>query len=400
MDDINKRDKEIAMDFLHSENMIDIIADDYEKFGLVNERKASLTVHYIASSCKLENPLAGYICSSSATGKSLVIEISKKLMVKDAVIDLSRMTPNTLFYQGLRDPNCIQHKFLIIAENVGAKEANYAIRLLLSEKKLSLWTTIDKEPVEIWLYGPISYIDSSTSQIFHEETSNRLLDIALNDSIEQNKAVLEYKKRRAVNGCNESEQQEIVRRHRTAQCLLKSMDVIIPYAMEILFPYHQTRTRRDFQKFIDLISVIAYLHQYQREKVSLNGKEYIKADVIDYEIAYNLIESIIKRSLDELKPKSRELYQIIKEFVYNKAKKGRQNLYDINFRRNDIVKDSQWTLRQVRTYIDDLVKCEYINVVSGNKGKEYVYRLSQSDIAENSKSEITTPEELREKLKE
>jgi len=348
----------------------------------------------------LINPLAGSIRSSSSSGKSLVIEISKKLMVKDAVIDLSRMTPNTLFYQGLRDPNCIQYRFLIIAENVGAKEANYPIRLLLSEKKLSLWTTIDKEPVEIRLNGPVSYIDTSTSQIVHEETSNRLLDIALNDSIEQNRAVLEYKKRRAINGWNENEQHEIIQRHQAAQRLLKSMDVIIPYAMEIQFPYHQTRTRRDFQKFIDLISVIAYLHQYQREKVSLNGKEYIKADVFDYEIAYNLIESIIKRSLDELKPKSRELYQITKEFVNNKARKNGQNFHDINFARNDIVKHSEWSLRQVRTHIDDLINCEYIRIVSGNKGTEYVYQLNQSDITENSKLEITTPEELREKWKE
>ena len=44
---IDKKDMEIAMDFLHSENMMDITADDYEKYGLINERKASLFINYL-----------------------------------------------------------------------------------------------------------------------------------------------------------------------------------------------------------------------------------------------------------------------------------------------------------------------------------------------------------------
>lgn len=400
MCNINKKEKEIAMDFLNSSNLIEIIANDSEKLGIINERNASLLAYCVASSRKLENPLATVIRSGSSSGKSKLIEFVKKVIPEEDVKDFTRITKQPFFYTGIKDPYLIQHKFIVIEEGTGAKEANYAVRVLLSEKELSLYTTINKEAVEILLFGPISYMESSTSDVYNEETENRLLEIALNESIAQNVAVQEYKKKRAASGWNENEEKSIIQRHHTAQRLLKKVDVIIPYAEEIKFPFTQIRTRRDFQKFLDLISVVAYLHQFQREAKSINGSDYIEANLSDYEIAYNLIESIIKRSLDELKPKSRELFQIIKDIVDDKAKKTKRDSSDINFTRNDIIKDSEWTLRQARTYIGDLVNSEYIQVLSGNKGKEYVYKLNKSDTIDNSKFNITTPKKLREKVKE
>lgn len=399
MNKINKKDEEEAKDFLMSNNLIEIIANESEEIGIVNERMPSQLLYLIASSRKQSNPMAGIIKSDSSSGKSVLVNTVKKLIPKEEVKDYTRITPQYLFYAGKADPYLIQNKFLIIGEDTGAREAYYALRSLLSEKEISLGTIINKEATEIRLIGPVSFIDTSTSDIIDDETANRLLDIGLNESIEQNIAVQEDKKKRAVSGWNENEEESIIRRHHTAQRMLQKVNVVIPYAPEIKFPFNQIRTRRDIQRFLDLISTITYLHQFQRKVISKNGFDFVEANLSDYEIAHGLIESIIKRSLDELNPKARDLYQLIKQKVNDRAKKNKRDLYDINFTRNDIVKDSEWTLRQVRNYVEDLIQCEFINVVSGTKGKEYVYQLNQSNISENSKLEITTPEELREKWK-
>ena len=58
----------------------------------------------------------------------------------------------------------------------------------------------------------------------------------------------------------------IARRHWNAQRLLEPLPVVIPYADQLTFPTAWMRTRRDHARFLNLIEVSAFLHQYQRER--------------------------------------------------------------------------------------------------------------------------------------
>jgi len=58
---------------------------------------------------------------------------------------------------------------------------------------------------------------------------------------------------------------KIIDKHIYAQRLLKKVLVFNPYAESLSFPTQKLKTRRDNEKFLRLINVICFLHQYQRK---------------------------------------------------------------------------------------------------------------------------------------
>ncbi|MBK6517274.1 MAG: hypothetical protein IPG04_24925 [Polyangiaceae bacterium] len=91
------------------------------------------------------------------------------------------------------------------------------------------------------------------------------------------------------------------RLHKNAQRLLRPMIVVNPYAMELSFPDHATRTRRDHMKYLTLISAVTLLHQHQRpvRTATERGRriEYIEATRQDVAVATRLAQGVLGRSL-------------------------------------------------------------------------------------------------------
>ncbi|MBK6517325.1 MAG: hypothetical protein IPG04_25240 [Polyangiaceae bacterium] len=92
---------------------------------------------------------------------------------------------------------------------------------------------------------------------------------------------------------------------------MRPLFVANPYAPELRFADHVTRTRRDHMKYLTLISAVAFLHQHQRRVLSVEhgGQriEYIEATEGDVAIATRLANTVLSRSLDELPPQTRRL---------------------------------------------------------------------------------------------
>jgi hypothetical protein len=92
-----------------------------------------------------------------------------------------------------------------------------------------------------------------------------------------------------------------------------------PYAEELTFLDHATRTRRDHMKYLTLIRTIALLHQYQRPtKTVQQGGEvlrYIEVTREDIAMANQLCHEVLGRSLDELPPQTRRLLGLVEELV-------------------------------------------------------------------------------------
>ena len=101
----------------------------------------------------------------------------------------------------------------------------------------------------------------------------------------------------------------IVRRHWNVQRLLEPLPVVIPFATQLSFPSSWMRTRRDHARFLNLIEVSAFLHQYQRVKKS----GAIVATVEDYEVAYRLAKSVLTDTLSDLKASVRKTYEHIRK---------------------------------------------------------------------------------------
>ncbi len=91
--------------------LLERILDDFDKCGVVGERTNKLVGYLAATSRKLDAPLAVVIQSSSAAGKSSLMDAVLNLMPEEERTQYSAMTGQSLFYMGEAD---IQHKILAI----------------------------------------------------------------------------------------------------------------------------------------------------------------------------------------------------------------------------------------------------------------------------------------------
>jgi DNA primase len=250
--------------------------------------------------------------------------------------------------------------------------------------------------------GPIAYVETSADATIEAQKATRVFEVWVDDSEEHTSEIHRRQREKYTFSGLELEQRsaDIIALHHAAQKLLIPVQVLIPYAKDIEFSNKRTRSRRDQQKFLDLICAIAFLHQYQRSHIHRNGKEFVEATIEDYSLACGLADMIFSRTLDEYGTMPRKLLDGMIDMVRKRAEEEQKPLQEITFTRHDIVESMGWSLRQVRTYIKELEDLESIKVVTGSKGKEYQYRLLHDSDQVIGASGLLTPEELKKKIAE
>jgi hypothetical protein len=107
------------------------------------------------------------IQGSSTSGKTAQVEKVLSLCPEEDVFASTRLTPQSLYYLGLQNPHVLAHKVVAIEESKGAEEANHAIRVLLTRRRLDLQTTLHQTPTHIVLHGPIAYLGTITEEIIN-----------------------------------------------------------------------------------------------------------------------------------------------------------------------------------------------------------------------------------------
>ena len=62
------------------------------------------------------------------------------------------------------------------------------------------------------------------------------------------------------------EKEKIIRTHRAAQKLLRKVNIVNDFAPYLNFPVKLMRTRRDHDRFMDLIACVCFLRQHQKKE--------------------------------------------------------------------------------------------------------------------------------------
>ena len=160
--------------------------------GVVGEDSNALVGYLAAVSRKLDKPLAVLIQSTSAAGKSTLMDALLSLMPEPDRVHYSAMTGQSLFYIGEGD---LKHKILAIAEEEGVRQAAYALKLLQSQGELTIAST-GKDPTtgklvteEYRVEGPVMLLLTTTAIDLDEELLNRCLVLTINESREQTAAI-------------------------------------------------------------------------------------------------------------------------------------------------------------------------------------------------------------------
>ncbi|MES9990720.1 MAG: CHC2 zinc finger domain-containing protein [Candidatus Thiodiazotropha sp.] len=376
------RDQALAL--LKSPNLMQRILDDFHTAGVVGEETNKLVGYLAAVSRKLDKPLAIIIQSTSAAGKSSLMDAVLNLMPEEERVQYSAMTGQSLFYMGETN---LKNKILAIAEEEGAENASYALKLLQSEGELTIASTGKDETTgtmvtkEYRVEGPVMLFLTTTAIDIDEELMNRCLVLTVNESREQTQAIhAMQRKQQTLEGLLQNEDKKrLIQLHRNAQRLLKTLLVANPFAEQLTFIDDKTRTRRDHMKYLTLIRSIALLHQYQREikRIEHNGQslEYIEVTLADIEIANQLAHEVLGRTLEELPPQTYTLLKHIKTMVSRACKKQEMEQKDYRFSRRDIREHTGWSDGQLKIHCSRLNELEYLLVHRGGRGHSIVYEL-------------------------
>jgi hypothetical protein len=357
---------------------------DFERCGIIGEENNKLVGFLATVSRKLDKPLAVIIQSSSAAGKTALMEGILAFLPEEEKVKYSAVTGQSLFYMSESD---LKHKVLAIVEEEGAEKASYALKLLQSEGELTIAST-GKDTTsgrltthEYKVEGPVMILLTTTAVEIDEELLNRCIVLTVNEDREQTRAIHDNQRTaETLEGLLAAhDKTRILKTHRNAQRLLRPVLVANPYAPKLTFLSDRTRTRRDHTKYLTLIRTIALLHQYQREKkyTTHHGKRisYIEVTLKDIEVANKLVHDILGRTLDELSPQTRRFLMVIDELVSKNCKKEKIHRLDYRFTRRMIRQYSGWSDFQVRVHLDKLVSLEYLLVHKGGRGQSFIYEM-------------------------
>ena len=374
-------EKTEALEFLQSPNLVDRISEAFDLCGLVGERANRLAAYLACTSRKLNRPLAVIIQSTSAAGKSTLMEAVLSLFPSEEQIKYSAMTGQSLYYLGETN---LKHKVLAIVEEEGAEKASYALKLLQSEGELTIAST-GKDPhtgrmqtQEYHVEGPVMIFLTTTAIDIDEELMNRCLVLTVDESKEQTERIhtLQRQARTLEGFRHRKKRKQMLRILRNAQRLLEPVAILNPWANQLTFTTKQTRTRRDHEKYLTLIDSIALLHQYQRQREQdEDGDDYIRVTVEDIELANRLAPELLARSLDELPPQSRRLLGFIKTLVQDQCKREELEGHLVLFSRRELCELSGWSYSQVKRHLGRLQELEYVATRFGRNGTTMRYEL-------------------------
>ena len=132
------------------------------------------------------------IQSTSAAGKSTLMEAVLAMFPEEERVKYSAMTGQSLYYLGETN---LKHKILAIVEEEGAEKASYALKLLQSEGELTIAST-GKDPTtgrmetqEYHVEGPVMIFLTTTAVEIDEELLNRCLILTVDESREQTERI-------------------------------------------------------------------------------------------------------------------------------------------------------------------------------------------------------------------
>jgi DNA primase catalytic core len=378
-------EREAALALLRDPKLLGRILADFAACGVVGEETNKLVGYLAAVSRKLDQPLAVILQSTSAAGKTALMEAVLAFVPPEERVKYSALTGQALYYLGDAD---LRHKILAIVEEEGAERASYALKLLQSEGELTIAST-GKDPhtgrmvtQEYRVEGPVMIFLTTTAVDIDEELLNRCLVLTVDEGREQTAAIhrLQRERETLAGLLRKETRSQVLATHRAAQRLLRPLAVVNPFAEKLTFLDDRTRTRRDHMKYLALIRCIALLHQYQRAvktMVTPDGRSvpYVEATLDDIAAANTLAHEVLGRCLDDMPPQTRRLLELIDRMAREVCTARKIEREDFLFSRRQVREFTGWGNSQLHVHLQRLAELEYLCTHRADHGQGFVYEL-------------------------
>jgi hypothetical protein len=399
--EISAADRELGLSLLRDPQLFERIETDMSSLGYVGEDLNKELVYLAASSRKLDDPISVLILSQSAAGKSYLVETVRRLMPPEEVVAVTSLSDQALNY--IDD---LSHKFLILGEAVHGEVVEHQIREMLSGKELSRLVTI-KDPETGKMQSRVvrtpvivSSVMSGTSHNINPENASRYFVVNADESREQTLRIHEQQRQKYslehLAAARDSAER-IVRTHQAAQRLLMKVSIVNDFAPLLGFPSALMRSRRDHDRFLDLIACVAFVRQYQKRPEKAGNLEYIRCDLEDYAVAYRImLEGVMSSTVRELPAGAVALYGELRTWVSSEAKRQKLRAEEVSFTQRQVRELTGLGHGWIKIALRQLVEFDYLALARGGSERSRAYYRFREDaeIRAVDLSMIPTPEAM------
>jgi len=344
--------------------------------GIVGEERNRIFLLIIAISHKMPETLHALIQGSSGSGKTRLLKQISDCIPKENVTKLTRLSDKVLYNF---PENYFINRLLCLEDIDGlSEEAEFAFRELQSNGELNSATSIKLENGQITsgqktVRGPIASIACTTHGEIYEDNMSRVFLIAVDESTEQTKRIIEYQNKKAAGLIDYKKEQEIKTFLQKFISIVQAKEVINPFAEKIQLPEEAQKIRRLNDLFQSFVKMITILNQYQRKS---DERKRLITEIEDIETAVAVMFESIVLKVDELDGSLRQFYEQLKTYL-QKQYNGTHKTAEFSLREIRHALKSSKT--QVFRYANDLTNLEYIKQCGGYSNKGFTYKISYWD---------------------
>ena len=365
--------RERALKLLEDPDFLDRAVEDTARLGHVGEQVTKKLALICAVSARSGNPIQPSTHAQSSAGKNALWDTVLSLLPEEMVVRRSGLSAKALF----RTEANLKGAVLYFQEVAGSEDASYTIRVMQSDGRLEYEST-EKMPdggmknVVYQTEGPTVIVQTTTSNHFHPENETRVFPIYIDESEEQTGRIVQsILKEASGSGIRPAEREAIRQRWSDAIRLLEPAEVIIPYAGRVEIPSSPIRIRRDVRRLVDVVRVVAWLHQHQRER---DGEGRILASEEDFATALSLVSESLTRAWKTLTPSEEKVLRAIKKLPEQLRRSG--------FRRRDL-NGPDVSDRQIKEVLKSLTENGYLDCDyrAGPQGYSYTVAREAEEIA-------------------
>jgi DNA primase len=374
--------------FLKKPGVIGRLSGLLGKTGIVGEERNRIFLLLIATSYKMKDPLHALVQGSSGSGKTRIVRQVSDCIPQESVTRFTRISDKALYNY---PKNYFTNRLLIIEDVDGLSEdAEMAFRELQSSGELRSSVSIKLENGSITggekvVSGPIASMSCTTKGEVYEDNMSRVFLLAVDESAEQTKRIIQYQNRRAAGGIKESEEKQAKQFIQNLIRITEAKEVVNPFAEKIQLPEEAHKIRRLNDLFQNFIKMVTLINQYQRKKT---GQGKLIAEIEDVETAIEIMFESIVLKVDELDGSLRQFYEQLKSFIEKKSK-------GYEFNRFEVREATGLGKTQQHHYLTRLTELEYIQQNGfANRGFRYKithwdsYRILRDRIKNNLKEQL------------
>lgn len=374
---------EKAVQFLSNKRLLENIDKLLEQSGIVGEEENRKLLFILASSYKMPYLLHALIQGTSGEGKSHLLNSIAECMPQEDVMNLTRITSKSLYHYREKE---LMNKLILIQDFDGLdEEAQFAFREMQSAKFLSSSTVVKNafgqtRGMMKQVQAHFSSLTATTKAEVYYDNMSRSVVLGVDESQEQTLRIIKQQNMKIAGISSSESEQQAKQLLRNAMRVLKSYEVVNPYADKLMLPLEAKMLRRLNSQFQNFVSQITILHQFQRKT---DDKGRLIATKEDVQKAVEIFFSSIVIKVDELDKSTRQFFERLKGYV-----KSQPNGTTHRFCKREVRQGLNMSSTSAFKYFQTLQELEYIQVVEGSVNKGFKYVIGYWDNMEKLKAKI------------